>query len=412
MTLLEVGKCAKKSIASLMGLTEVDKNSVLKDIIQSLDTNRNQLMSINEQDIKVAIDMGLSDAMIERLTITNQTIDGILLSLENIIQLPDPINRVIDTYAHQNGMIIKKVSVPLGVLGIIYESRPNVTIDAFALAFKSSNAVILKGGKEAVHSNQFLVDLVQKVLVKNNIDPYVIQLLKTTSRADTKQMMQCNEYIDVLIPRGSRALIKAVLENSTVPVIETGAGNCHVYIDKAASLQKALDITNNAKTSRPSVCNACETVLVHKEIAKDFLKSLGNLFKDRVIIYGDEVVQRVISYALPVTNVHFETEFNDYAVAVKVVDSLEEAISHINQYSTKHSESIVTEHDQTADTFLRSVDSAAVYHNVSTRFTDGFEFGFGAEIGISTQKLHVRGPMGLDALTTYKYIIFGEGQIR
>jgi len=308
-------------------------------------------------------------------------------------------------------MIGKKV-VPIGVIGIIYEARPNVTIDAFGLCFKTNNVVLLRGGKEAINSNLALVDVVRAVLSKNGVNPDGLQILEDTSRELANEMMKMNQYLDLLIPRGGAGLIQAVVNNATIPVIETGVGNCHIYIDKYANIKMAVSISVNAKIQRPGVCNSCETIVVHKDVAQEFLTELSSQFEGKVEVRGDDETCKYISYATKATKQDYHTEFHDFIISIKVVDTFIDAINHIDTYSTNHSEAIITESYERAQTFLDVVDSAAVYVNASTRFTDGFEFGFGAEIGISTQKLHARGPMGLQELTTTKYIIYGNGQVR
>ena len=332
--------------------------------------------------------------------------------IRKIVQLPDPLGIVDKMWRNSDNLLIGKQRVPLGVVGIIYEARPNVTTDAAGLCFKSGNAVILRGGKEAFYSNQILVNLLQETLSANGYSPYSIQFVDATSHAVADQMMRLNKYLDVLIPRGGANLIRRVKETATVPVIETGTGNNHIFIDKDAQLPMAVDIVVNAKTQRPSVCNAIETILVHKSCAADFLPLLEKELKNKVELRADTNARNYLINAQPATEEDWQTEFLDYIVAIKVVDSIDEAIAHINHYNTKHSEAIVTDNYFASQKFLQEVDAAAVYVNASTRFTDGFVFGFGAEIGISTQKLHARGPMGLEALTSTKYIIYGEGQIR
>jgi glutamate-5-semialdehyde dehydrogenase len=412
MTIEELSKQAKLGLKDLLHLSSSAKNSILEALKTLLNTRRKEIKLANQKDIEYAKEIGLKESLIERLTITDKTIDSMIKGISDVIDLPDPIGKVLDTFTRPNGLIISKISVPLGVIGMIYESRPNVTIDAFALSFKSSNAVILKGGKEAIHSNRILCKLVQEVLESFSISPSVIQLFEPKSRQETKTMMHANGYIDVLIPRGSKHLIETVVNESSVPVIETGAGNCHVYVDASANLQMAVEIAYNAKVSRPSVCNSCETILLHKDIAKEFSVKIKERFSNLVQIIGDERINQYIIGSEEVTEDDYYKEYNDYIVTIKVVEDLEEAIGHINHYSTHHSEAIVAENKEAVKQFFLEVDSAAIYHNASTRFTDGYEFGMGAEIGISTQKLHVRGPIGLEALCSYKYVIVGEGHIR
>lgn len=352
--------------------------------------------------------------MVDRLRLTKERIKGIADACMELVNLEDPVGEVLQGSVRPNGMRITKVRVPMGVIGIIYESRPNVTVDAGALCLKSGNAAILRGGKEAIHSNMILVNLMQRALETSGFAKETIQLVEDTSREVSTQMMQANGYIDVLIPRGGAGLIQAVVQNATVPVIETGTGNCHIYVDDSADLEMAVQITDNGKTQRPSVCNALETCLVHKDVADKFLPMLQKVFeKHQVEIRGCERTKAILGDSVVLaTPQDYATEFLDYIMSIKVVDSIEEAIAHIRKYSTGHSECIITESYRHAEQFQKEIDSACVYVNCSTRFTDGGEFGLGAEIGISTQKLHVRGPMGLKELTTMKYLINGSGQIR
>ena len=356
----------------------------------------------------------MSKAMQDRLKLDESRISGMVKSIEELIALNDPVGQVTDGFVRPNGLRITKTRVPLGVIGIIFESRPNVTVDAAALCLKAGNAVILKGGKEAINSNICLGKIMRQALESVGLPADIIQVVENTSRETTNELMKLNGYIDVLIPRGSARLIQAVVNTATVPVIETGAGNCHVYVDSSADIEMAADITDNAKTQRPSVCNAIESLLVHKDVAEKFLPVIAERFKSHnVKIYGcDRTIAILGDSVEKATETEYATEFNDYMIAVKVVDSIDEAIAHIRKYSTRHSECIVTKSLDAARKFQKEVDAAAVYVNASTRFTDGGEFGLGAEIGISTQKLHARGPMGLMELTTVKYLIDGNGQIR
>ncbi len=410
--MLNLGKQAKEASKQLKTLTMEQQYETLIFIADNLSKNSQEILMANQKDILHAQNNGITGALIDRLTLNEQRICTMVSSIKNIAQLPNPIGEMESYTTRPNGLQIGQKRVPLGVVGIIYEARPNVTIDAFALCFKTFNSVILRGGKEAFHTNNVLVDLVRKSLEQKSINPNVVQLVQDTSRNSAKQLMKMNQYLDVLIPRGGAGLIRTVVEESTVPVIETGVGNCHMYIDEFADLEKAVALCINSKTQRVGVCNSLETLIVHKNIAKSYLnKLLPELFAQNVEIRGDNFTQQWKN-VLPVTEEDFKTEFLDYILAIKTVNSIEEAISHIEQYSTGHSEAIITENYTNAQRFLNEIDSAAVYVNASTRFTDGFEFGFGAEIGISTQKLHARGPMGLKALTTTKYIIFGDGQCR
>ena len=402
---------AKRKIATA---STGEKNKVLEAIAQVLLENSDAILAENEKDIANARDNGISETMVDRLRLTKERIKGIADACMELVNLEDPVGEVLQGSVRPNGMRITKVRVPMGVIGIIYESRPNVTVDAGALCLKSGNAAILRGGKEAIHSNMILVNLMQWALETSGFAKETIQLVEDTSREVSTQMMQANGYIDVLIPRGGAGLIQAVVQNATVPVIETGTGNCHIYVDDSADLEMAVQITDNGKTQRPSVCNALETCLVHKDVADKFLPMLQKVFeKHQVEIRGCERTKAILGDSVVLaTPQDYATEFLDYIMSIKVVDSIEEAIAHIRKYSTGHSECIITESYRHAEQFQKEVDSACVYVNCSTRFTDGGEFGLGAEIGISTQKLHVRGPMGLKELTTMKYLINGSGQIR
>lgn len=402
---------AKRKIATA---STGEKNKVLEAIAQVLLENSDAILAENEKDIANVRDNGISETMVDRLRLTKERIKGIADACMELVNLEDPVGEVLQGSVRPNGMRITKVRVPMGVIGIIYESRPNVTVDAGALCLKSGNAAILRGGKEAIHSNMILVNLMQRALETSGFAKETIQLVEDTSREVSTQMMQANGYIDVLIPRGGAGLIQAVVQNATVPVIETGTGNCHIYVDDSADLEMAVQITDNGKTQRPSVCNALETCLVHKDVADKFLPMLQKVFeKHQVEIRGCERTKAILGDSVVLaTPQDYATEFLDYIMSIKVVDSIEEAIAHIRKYSTGHSECIITESYRHAEQFQKEIDSACVYVNCSTRFTDGGEFGLGAEIGISTQKLHVRGPMGLKELTTMKYLINGSGQIR
>ena len=415
MTELEqIGARAKAAARVLAAAGTRQKNQAIEQIIRTLENNRDQITAANQKDIEAAREAGISEALIDRLTLTPARIGGMLTGAGQVIALDDPVGEVIEGARRPNGLSVTKVRVPMGVVGIIYESRPNVTVDAAVLTIKSGNAVILKGGKEAAHSNRILGDLMAQALTETGLPADCVQVLDRADRETTAQLMRMNQYIDVLIPRGSGRLIRAVIENATVPVIQTGEGNCHVYVDASANLAMAQAITVNAKTSRPSVCNAIETVLVHKDVAAQLLPPLAKELREhKVELRADERARAIIGdCAVPATEEDWATEFLDYILAVRVVDSLEDAVAHINTYGTGHSECIVTKDYGCANAFLDTVDAAAVYVNASTRFTDGFELGLGAEIGISTQKLHARGPMGLRELTTCKYRILGDGQIR
>lgn len=408
-----LGKTAKASTSQLSLLSTKEKNQILNQMAEALEANTQKIIAANQKDLAKADDYGIKETMKDRLRLDEARIQEMANGIRQVATLPDPIGNVDKMWQNADELMIGAKRVPLGVVGMIYESRPNVTTDAASLCFKTGNAVILRGGKEAFYSNQLLVEIMQAVLAQNDIHPGAIQFVDDISREVVQEMMRLNDYLDVLIPRGGAGLIQNVKNHATVPVIETGTGNNHVYIDKDANLEMAVKITMNAKTQRPSVCNAIETLLVHKDVASEVLPILEKeLLAKNVEIRADQKALAYLTQASEATQADWETEFLDYILAIKVVDSLEEAISHINKYNTKHSEAIVTENYSAAQKFLNEVDTAAVYVNASTRFTDGFVFGFGAEIGISTQKLHARGPMGLDALTSIKYIIYGQGQVR
>lgn len=408
-----LGQTAKASTSQLGLLSTKTKNQILNQMAEALEANTQKIIAENQKDLAKADDYGIKETMKDRLRLDEARIQEMANGIRQVATLPDPIGNVDKMWQNADELMIGAKRVPLGVVGMIYESRPNVTTDAASLCFKTGNAVILRGGKEAFYSNQLLVAIMQAVLAQNDIHPGAIQFVDDISREVVQEMMRLNDYLDVLIPRGGAGLIQNVKNHATVPVIETGTGNNHVYIDKDANLEMAVKITMNAKTQRPSVCNAIETLLVHKEVAAEVLPILEKeLLAKNVEIRADQKALAYLTQASEATQADWETEFLDYILAIKVVDSLEEAISHINKYNTKHSEAIVTENYSAAQKFLNEVDAAAVYVNASTRFTDGFVFGFGAEIGISTQKLHARGPMGLDALTSIKYIIYGQGQVR
>lgn len=412
-TLIELGKKAKQAERQLAQASSKAKNEALLLMAEGLLNDTDKIIEANKKDTEAAKENGISESLLDRLTLTKERVEAMAQGLKDIAKLPDPIGLVESMWTNDAGLRIGKQSVPLGVIGIIYEARPNVTSDAAGLCFKSGNVVILRGGKEAFNSNLAVVTSLRASLKGSTLPETAIQLVEDTSRDSANEMMKLNRYLDVLIPRGGANLIKAVVENATVPVIETGTGNCHVYIDQSAQLDMAKDIIVNAKTDRPSVCNAAETLLIHKDIAEDYLPVIEEALNEwQVDLRADEASQKHLKAFTPATEADWETEYLDYILAVRVVDSLDDAIEHINRYSTGHSEAIVTNDYFAGQLFHREVDSAAVYVNASTRYTDGFEFGFGAEIGISTQKLHARGPMGLPELTSSKYIIFGEGQTR
>lgn len=408
-----LGKNARNAEVLVRNLSANEKNEVLLKVAEALTENADTLAAANTLDVENGRKNNMPEALVDRLLLTGDRIRGMAEGLRQVAALEDPVGEVLGMKKRPNGLMIGQKRVPLGVIGIIYEARPNVTADAFALCFKTGNVVILKGGSDAIHSNEAIVKCIREVLREQGITEDAIQLIMDTSRETTAEFMKMNQYVDVLIPRGGRGLIKAVVENSTIPVIETGTGNCHIYVDETADLQMAADIIMNAKTQRVGVCNACESVLVHEKVKDEFLPVLARRLQEKQVeIRADEAACELIPGAVHATEEDWGREYLDYILSLKVVSSVEEAISHINQYNTGHSEAIITNNYEHAQKFLDQVDAAAVYVNASTRFTDGFEFGFGAEIGISTQKLHARGPMGLLALTTTKYIIYGNGQIR
>lgn len=410
LSIAEGAKAAQRELACAGG---AKRSEALTAISAALRANVETILEANRQDTAAARENGMSESMIDRLTLTPERIESMAKGVDDVAAMPDPVGRVISGTTRPNGLKIEKVSVPLGVIGIIYEARPNVTSDAAALCLKAGNAVILRGGKEAIRSNTAVMELMRGAVREVGLPENVVNLIEDTSRESAGELMRMNGLVDVLIPRGGAGLIKSVVQNSTVPVIETGSGNCHIYIDEFADIDMAADIVFNAKTSRPSVCNACESVLIHKAVAEKAIVAVaGRLSEKDVEIYGDEVVCAALDFAKPAAQDDWGREYLDYKISIKTVDSIDEAIAHIAKYSTGHSESIITENYKNAQKFLNEVDSAAVYVNASTRFTDGGEFGFGAEIGISTQKLHARGPLGLNNLTSEKYIVYGSGQIR
>ncbi len=413
MELEKMGQLAKAASRSLMKLTQTEKNACLVAVARNLIENTERILEANKKDLENGITNNMPESLQDRLRLTEDRIEGIAEGVRQVAALDDPVGEVLSMKSRPNGLMVGKKRVPLGVIGMIYESRPNVTVDAFSLCFKTGNAVILRGGSDCIYSNIVLVDIIKKSLEENHVTPDAVFLLEDTSRETATKMMQMNEYIDVLIPRGGAGLIRSVVQNATVPVIETGTGNCHVYIDSSADVEMAVDIVKNAKMQRLGVCNACESLVIHKDIVDAVAPKIIAALKEKDCeIRGDEMMQSYDSYVIPATEEDYATEYLDKIISAKVVSSVDEAIEHINANSTGHSESIVTKDYDNAQRFLNEVDSAAVYVNASTRFTDGFEFGFGAEIGISTQKLHARGPMGLEALTTTKYIIYGNGQVR
>lgn len=416
MELLEICKQAKEVKQQIAVLSTVQKNQALSAIADKLVEKQKKLIDANSIDMENGRKNQMPEGLLDRLLLTEARIAQMAEGLRQVVSLEDPVGEVISMKKRPNELMIGKKRVPLGVIGIIYESRPNVTADAFGLCFKTGNVVILRGGKDAIHSNQAIVECIQEALAEQDLPKEAISLITDTSHETAREFMHMNRYVDVLIPRGGAGLIRTVVENATIPVIETGTGNCHIYVDESADFQMACDIIINAKTQRIGVCNACESLLVHQNIVDGFIPVLEKrLAEKNVEIHADETIQKLSiagANVIPATEEDWGTEYLDYKISAKTVASVDEAIAHINRYNTGHSEAIITNNYANAEKFLNEVDAAAVYVNASTRFTDGFEFGFGAEIGISTQKLHARGPMGLEALTSTKYIIYGNGQIR
>lgn len=413
MTVIEQGKKAKQTLNFMSQVTTEQKNIALHNIADMLEDNAEKIISANNIDIENGRQSGLGDGLIDRLMLNADRIKAMADGVRNVASLDDPCGKVLSEYKKDNGLLIKKITVPLGVIGIIFEARPNVTVDAAALCLKSGNVVILRGGKEAINSNTALAEIMREALQKSGFPHDVIQLVGDTTRQSSNDMMHMTEYLDCLIPRGGKGLIKTVVENSTVPVIETGSGNCHIYVDESADIDMAANIIFNAKTQRISVCNACESLVINSKIIDKALPVIVKKLKEKdVEIRGDERAQKACNLVVPANEDDFATEYLDYIISVKTVDSLDEAIEHINQNSTGHSEAIITQNSKNAEKFMKCIDSSSVYVNASTRFTDGAEFGLGAEIGISTQKLHARGPMGLCELTSTKYLIYGDGQVR
>lgn len=411
--LIEKGKLAKEASYKLASLSSDDKNNALSSIAKALRENTDYILTKNKTDIDNGIAAGMSEGLIDRLRLTEDRINSMADGIDQIVSLPDPIGEVISQTKRPNGLKIGKIRVPLGVIGIIYEARPNVTADAAGLCVKSGNAVILRGGKEAINSNKAIVKVMQDTAYANGLPYGSINLIEDTTRESSLALMKLNDYLDVIIPRGGAGLIRAVVENATVPAIETGTGNCHVYVDSSANLEMAKNIVINAKTQRPSVCNAEEKLLINKEVAEEFLPIIVPELTSRgVEIVGDETVCSMFPDSTPANEEDWSTEYLSLKIGIKIVDSIDEAITHINKYNSGHSEAIITSDYNASQKFLDEIDAAAVYVNASTRFTDGFEFGYGAEIGISTQKIHARGPMGLEALTSTKFIVYGNGQIR
>ncbi len=413
LTLEEIGQRARTAETILRTLPTIQKNKALRGAAEALLTHKESLLTQNQLDVEQAKNNQMAPALVDRLLLTETRIAQMAEGLRQIADLEDPVGEVLSMKQRPNGLMIGQKRVPLGVIGIIYESRPNVTADAFGLCFKTGNAVILRGGKDAIHSNNAIAKVLQEALTACQLPTDAIQLITDTSHETAEKFMRLNNYVDVLIPRGGAGLIRTVVERATVPVIETGTGNCHIYVDESADLAMAVDIIFNAKTQRIGVCNACESLVVHQNIKDVLLPVLTQKLKEKnVEIRGDEASRSICADILPATEADWGTEYLDYILSIKTVCNIEEAIAHINRYNTGHSEAIITNDYQNAQKFLDEIDAAAVYVNASTRFTDGFEFGFGGEIGISTQKLHARGPMGLKELTSTKYIIYGNGQVR
>ena len=412
-TLEEIGKCAKAAEPALRVLNAGEKDKALLGVAEKLLADASYILEANEKDVVRAKENGMKPGLVDRLMLDRSRIEGMAEGIRQVAALPDPVGEVRSMKQRPNGLLIGQKRVPLGVIGIIYEARPNVTADAFALCFKAGNVVILRGGSDAFYSNLAIVETIRTALKDHGVPKDAIQLIEDTSRKTAQEFMKMNRYVDLLIPRGGAGLIRSVLENSRIPVIETGTGNCHIFVDESADLQMAVSIIFNAKTQRIGVCNACESLVVHERVLDRLMPLLKKkLDEKQVEIRGDRKAAAAAEGIVPATEEDWGTEYLDYILSVKTVDSIDEAIAHINRYNTGHSEAIITSDYANAQRFLNEVDAAAVYVNASTRFTDGYEFGFGAEIGISTQKLHARGPMGLEALTSYKYIIYGNGQIR
>ena len=413
LSLEQIGAKAKEAESTLRILNTDKKNQVLTSAAELLVAEAEELIAANQKDLETARENHMPQGLVDRLMLNEARIAQMAEGLRQIAALDDPIGEVSDMKLRPNGLMIGQKRVPLGVIGIIYEARPNVTADAFGLCFKTGNAVILKGGSDAIHSNIAIVNVLRRALAANDVDENALQLIEDTSRDTARAFMKLNRYLDVLIPRGGAGLIRSVVENATVPVIETGTGNCHIYVDESADLAMAVDIIFNAKTQRIGVCNACESLVIHEKVVDKVMPMIAARLKEKdVEIRGDERSRSAAEGLIAATDEDWGKEYLDYIISVKTVASIDEAIAQINRYNTGHSEAIITENYTNAQKFLNEIDAAAVYVNASTRFTDGFEFGFGAEIGISTQKLHARGPMGLLALTSYKYIIYGNGQVR
>ncbi len=404
---------AKAAFEKIMSISEEVKNRYLLKLSERLLASREFILSENEKDVKYAREKGTKESLVDRLLLTEKRIKDMADSIKEIVALPDPVGEVIEGWRRPNGLYIEKIRVPIGVIAIIYEARPNVTIDSLALSFKAGNVVILKGGSLAINSNIALVKIAREAATEAGVPEDIVNLIESTRREDIIPLLKMNDLIDLVIPRGGYGLIRTVVENSSIPVIETGVGNCHIFVDKTADLERAIDIVINAKTQRPGTCNAVEKLLIHRDIAEKFLPNLIRALRDHnVEVRGDEKVLKVVPDVVSATEEDWETEYLDLIIGIKIVEDVDEAIAHITKYGTKHSEAILTNSYENAEKFIHGIDAAAVYVNASTRFTDGGQFGLGAEIGISTQKLHARGPMGLKELTTYKYVVRGAGHIR
>lgn len=409
----EMGQKAVRAKYIMQSLSSEQKDKALCSIAEAFLARKDEILAANTKDIKNGEENSMHPGLLDRLRLTDERIAAMSEGLIQISRLTDPLGEVLEHFERPNGLRIDKIRVPLGVIGIIYESRPNVTADAFGLCFKTGNVVILKGGSDALHSNVAISDIIRETLAKEGITEDAVQLIADTDRQVTKEFMKLNQYVNVLIPRGGAGLIRTVVENSSIPVIETGTGNCHIYVDEEADINKAVPIIINAKTQRIGVCNACESLVIHEKIAEKLLPVLADALRAKnVEMRADARIKELVPDCIEAGEEDYGTEYLDYIISMKTVSSVEEAIAHINRYSTGHSDAVITENEEKARLFSTQIDSACVYVNASTRFTDGFEFGFGAEIGISTQKLHARGPMGLKELTSYKYVIIGNGQIR
>lgn len=411
--LIKMGKLSKKAKKDFVKLSTKDKNKILENIKISMEKNRENILEANKKDYDKGISNNMAEGLLDRLKLDDERIDSMILSIDQMIKLPDPIGKMTDVRTLENGLLIGKKSVAIGVLAMIYEARPNVTLDASILAIKSSNSIILRSGKEAINSSLAIAKAIREGIKNTGFDENIVQIIDDTSRESSTELMKLNGYVDLLIPRGSASLINAVVKNASVPTLETGVGNCHLYVDKYADIEKAIKIFENGKTQRIGVCNALESLVVHKDIDQSFYHGLNKIVeKYKLKVHACENSIEKIKGAIPASDEDYGKEYLDYEFSVKEVENIDQAIDHIYKYSTGHSDAIITEKIEEANKFIQEVDSACVYVNASTRFTDGSEFGFGAEIGISTQRLHARGPVGLNELTTYKYVILGEGQIR